>query len=129
MTQASKDASDVPVIPEHLQPVLVRLTWNGAYNLRRTLTNPHDRFPDLLAGGQRLFTGLGKYTTLAAIGVENNLKALGLVERRSLPWNGPEEHHAHESLCMTPLGRDVAEFLNQNWNQIGHTFREGRKER
>lgn len=118
----------VTEIPEHLRPILARLTWNGAYNLRRTLVAPHERFPDLLAGGQRLFTGLGKYTTLAAIGVENNLRALKLVEERSLPWNGPEPHHAHDSTCITPLGREVAEFLNQNWDEICHTFREGRRE-
>lgn len=107
---------------------IAKLTYNGAANLVGTLEHPCERFPDLLNGERRLFTGLGKYTTLSAIGVTNHLKKLGLVEERYLPWNGPDsplQKNGWESPCLTELGRQVAEYAKANWDDI--EFREGGK--
>jgi hypothetical protein len=101
---------------EDIARIVGRLTWNGAYNLMRTITNPHGQFPDLLAGGDRLYTGLGKWTTIAATGVENHLKALGLIAPRMLPWNGIDR--GWESLCLTPLGQRVASHVHTHWGTI-----------
>ena len=87
-----------------------RLTYNGASNLRGTIQHPHAEYPDWVNGERRLYTGLGKWTYLAATGVENHLLALKLAERRD------------KSLCITPLGRQVAEYLHEHWDTI--TFRD-----
>src|SRR3954469_19343110 len=104
----------------HTQPdpaaLCRRLTYNGAANLKGTIERPHARFPDLFNGGDRLWTGMGKWTTLAAIGVENHLLAKGMAERRSLPWHGDwRDTHSGKSLCLTPLGRIVAQYLHDHW--------------
>lgn len=112
---------------DDIAPILARLTWNGAHNLMQSVVAGHERFPDLLNGGRRLHTGLGKWTTLAAIGVENNLIALKLIEPRWLPWNGPERHQGWESPCLTPLGRRVAEHLRDHWDTL--TFRDAAERR
>lgn len=101
--------------------VIGKLTYNGAANLVGTLEHPNERFPDLLNGDRRLFTGLGKYTTLSAIGVTNHLKKLGLIEDRYLPWNGPDNgpmKNGWESPCLTLLGREVAEYAKAHWDEI-----------
>jgi hypothetical protein len=111
---------------DQIAPIVAKLTYNGAANLVGTLEHPNERFPDLLNGDRRIFTGLGKYTTLSAIGVCKHLTKLGLIEDRYLPWNGPDEtwvKHGWESHCLTPLGREVAEYTKKHWNEL--TFREG----
>jgi hypothetical protein len=113
---------------DHVMAAIAKLTYNGAANLVGTLEHPCERFPDLLNGEHRLFTGLGKYTTLSAMGVTNHLRKLGLIEDRYLPWNGPDNgpiKHGWESPCLTPLGREVAEYAKANWDDI--EFREGGK--
>ncbi|NTF18173.1 hypothetical protein G6L37_07120 [Agrobacterium rubi] len=116
------------MISESVKQAVAKLTYNGAANLVGTLEHPNERFPDLLNGDRRLFTGLGKYTTLSAMGVTNHLKKLGLIEDRYLPWNGPDNgpiKNGWESPCLTELGRDVAEYAKANWDRID--FREGGK--
>lgn len=115
---------------EAITTALKRLTYNGAYNLVGTLKHPHEEFPDLLYGGRRLSTGLGKYTTLSTIGIRNNLRSIGLIEERYLPWNGPDEgwiKNGHNSECITPLGRAVAELLLSDWDSYAVNLREGGK--
>lgn len=109
-------------IPDR-EKILRALTWNAAWNLKETITGPHERFPDLLNGGRRISTGLGKWTSLAAGGVESNLLKHGLVEPRWLPWNGTEPHQGWESLCLTPLGREIAAHVEAHWDAL--TFRDG----
>lgn len=97
---------------DDLEALCRRLTYNGAVNLRYTIKRPHPEHPDLVNGGERLYTGLGKYTTLAHIGVENHLIALKLAEWRD------------KRFCVTPLGRQVAQYLHDNWDTVSRTFRQ-----
>lgn len=83
--------------------VLAKLTENGAITLKRTIDAPMDRFPDLAGGQLGVYTGPGKWTTLAAIGVEKHLCSLGLASMRA------------GQLLLTPDGRHVAEYVASNW--------------
>lgn len=126
--------TDKPDLIEHptadeILAILKRLTWNGAYNLRRTITNPHARFPDLLNGGERITTGLGKWTHIAMLGVLRNLTSLELIEERWIPWNGPDTDKSWKCDCLTPLGRHIAEHVHDHWGDIAHKFRDGSKNR
>jgi hypothetical protein len=110
---------------DHITAVIAKLTYNGAANLVGTLEHPNEKFPDVLNGTRRIYTGLGKYTTLSAIGVTNHLKKLGLIEERYLPWNGPDNgpiKNGWETPCLTGLGREVAEYAKSNWDDL--EFRE-----
>lgn len=90
-----------------------RLTINGAITL-------HHSFRDLRKGEQpqvgRVFTGNGKWTTLAAIGVENSLISLGLTEMQKLypddPWDKTE------ILCWSRLGLEVGHYITTHWNEL-----------
>lgn len=97
---------------DYLAPLAAKLTWNGAYNLRHTVTDPCPLNPDNVCGKGRIFTGLGKWTTLAAIGVENNIIRVGAAERRG------EFDHAY----ITPLGRELAAYIHAHWDEL--TFRD-----
>lgn len=99
---------------DYLAPIAAKLTWNAAYNLRGTVANPCPNNPNAIHGKGRVHTGLGKWTTLAAIGVENNIKSLGLGEDVLMDWGG---YHVH----ITPLGREMAAYLNAHWDDL--TFR------
>jgi hypothetical protein len=83
--------------------ILAKLTENGAITLRRTVEFPMDRFPDLAGGQLGVYTGPGKWTTLAAIGVEKHLCSLGLASMRA------------GQVLLTPEGRQVAEYVAANW--------------
>lgn len=107
---------------DYLAPIVAKLTINGAINLRASINRPHDEVPDLVNSGHRLFTGLGKWTYIAALGVRRHLVALGLAEERYIDWN--KDGRGWKSLCMTPLGRSVAEYLHTNWDALGGTFRD-----
>lgn len=122
-SRATADAVSAAVETPDREKILRGLTWNAAWNLKETITGPHERFPDLLNGGRRISTGLGKWTSLAASGVESNLLKHGLVEPRWLPWNGPGRHQGWESLCLTPLGREIATHVDAHWDTL--TFRDG----
>lgn len=111
---------------DHIASVVAKLTYNGAANLVGTLAHPNERFPDLINGKRRIYTGLGKYTHLSAMGVLNHLRKLELIEDRYLPWNGPDNgpiKNGWESPCLTALGREVAEYVRDNWDSL--EFREG----
>lgn len=98
---------------DYLAPIAARMTWNAAFNLRRTVTHPCPLNPENVHGTGTIHTGLGKWTTLAARGVENNMVSLGLAERRP-PW---------DRAYITPLGREMAAYLNEHWDEL--EFREG----
>lgn len=107
---------------DYLAPIAAKLTINGALNLRSTVTEPCPSNPDAVHGrGGRIFTGLGKWTTIAAIGVENHLLQLGLAEK---VWTGTYWHHLHEEkhknmVCrITPLGREVAAYITAHWDEL-----------
>lgn len=113
-------------VDDRILEIVRKLTFNGAANLVGTLEHPNSRFPDLLNGDRRIFTGLGKYTTLSAMGVMKHLKKLALVEDRYLPWNGPDSgpiKNGWDSPCLTSLGREVAVYVKANWDSL--EFREG----
>lgn len=93
---------------DYLAPIAAKLTLNAAINLANTVKNPCPLNPENLHGKGRIFTGLGKWTTLAAIGVENNLIALGLGVRR------PPYNYAY----ITPLGKELAAYIHANWDNL-----------
>jgi hypothetical protein len=97
-----------PARNDYLAAIAAKLTWNAAFNLRRSVTHPCPLNPHSVHGRGRIFTGPGKWTTLAAIGVENNIISLGLAERR------PPTNWAY----ITPLGRDVAAYVNDHWGDL-----------
>lgn len=101
---------------DYLSPIIAKLTINGAINLRASIDDPHERFPDLVNSGHRIFTGSGKWTYLAAFGVRRHLIALGLAEERYIDWNG--NGRGWDGLCMTPLGRELAEYIATHWDEV-----------
>lgn len=102
---------------ERLKSIAAKLTINGAINLRSTVTDPCSLNSNAVHGKGRVFTGLGKWTTLAAIGVENHLKSLGLAEDSpKMSWGG-------RHTWITPLGREVAAYLAANWDELQGSFR------
>ena len=107
---------------QDIASLAAKVTYNGAVNLRGTIENPHDRFPDVLNGNSRIYAGEGKWTHIGATAVERNLTALGLAGMVYLPWNGPDvgrfEKNGFETLCVTPLGREVGVYIAANFNEL-----------
>lgn len=99
---------------DYLAPIAAKLTLNAAINLRHSVESPCPLNPESWHGTGRIYTGLGKWTTLSVIGIENNIISLGLAERRP-PWDWA---------YLTPLGREVAQYVRDHWESL--TFRAGR---
>ncbi|WP_024517106.1 hypothetical protein [Bradyrhizobium sp. Tv2a-2] len=93
--------TDIPAIAS-------RLTIIGAINVKDAGKNEDDSCG-------RIHTGLGKWTHIAALGVERSLTKLGLVEVRG----------KHDGLFWTPLGKEVGAYVRANWDKL--KFRDGRK--
>lgn len=93
---------------DFLAPLAKRLTINAAINLRAWFKEPgrEDRIKPW--GPGRIFTGLGKYTTLAAIGVENNMIAVGAAEK----------HGEFGFVRITDTGRTLAEYIHCHWEEL-----------
>lgn len=108
--------------PSEVALVAARLTYNGAANLRQTIVAPNKDHPELINGGSRLSTGLGKWTHIAARGVENNLIATKVAEGRHIDFN--DDGRGWEALCITPLGREVAYYIDTHWDALAATFRD-----
>lgn len=109
---------DSPIWPvcdrEHdLLSLAKQLTLNAA------ITLSHSAFDQGCVG--RVFTGSGKYTTLAAIGVVSNLEKLGLIEERPLYADAP---HSLVSI-WTRLGIDLCQFITEHWDEI--SFRDPKR--
>ena len=104
---------------DYIAPIIARLTYNGATNLVGTLRHPDPDYPDMINGRQRIYTGFGKWTTIAAQGVENHLIALGLAEPKKVG-----EDRLFEILCITPLGREVAEYVDHAWDDVAPNLRD-----
>lgn len=106
---------------DYLAPIAARLTYNGAATLRATIENPSAIEPDAIGGRERVFTGLGKWTSLAAQAVRRHLCGLGLAE---MVWTGTywhqnrEEHQKNMRCRITPLGREVAAYLSAHWDEL-----------
>ena len=115
---------------DYLAQIVVRLTYNGAVNLRETVENPCDLAPDNVHGRCRMYTGPGKYTSLAARAVERHLCALGLAE---MAWDGSYWHDARQEdqrnmRCqITPLGREVAAYVASHWDELSTALQDSRK--
>ena len=90
--------------------ILPKLTVNGAVNIKASITKPSEESPDAVNGGHRLFTGLGKWTSLAALGVAKHLISLGLAEWRRK--DSEYQHQKYRYLALTPFGREVAAYLH-----------------
>lgn len=113
---------------DYLAPIAARLTYNGAVNLKATVEDPDPLNPDGVRGRGRIFTGIGKYTTLAARGVESHLCKLGLGEMvwTGTYWHGDRQEHQKNMRCrITPLGREMAAYVTANWDDLVPKFREG----
>lgn len=111
---------------DYIAPIVAKLTYNGASNLKGTLQDPSLNYPLSINGNQRIFTGLGKWTHIAALGVERHLISLGLAELVKVDVNGSYST-PFEMLYITPLGREVAQYLIDNEDALRGTFRDGRK--
>jgi hypothetical protein len=101
---------------QDIEAIVGRLTYNGAVNLRGFVEDNDPVNPDMPKGRGHFYTGSGKYTTLAAIGVENHLVKHGLAVRTG----------AYGHLEITPLGRQVAAHVAGHWNVLYGTFRNAR---
>lgn len=93
---------------DYLAQIAAKLTINAAINLRYSVSDPCPLNPESIHGKGRIFTGLGKWTTLAARGVENNMVALGIAER----------HPPYDHALITPLGREVAQYVHDHWDEL-----------
>lgn len=100
---------------QDVDAIIAKVSYNGAVNLMATLEEPGSYHPGQLAGDKRIFTGLGKWTYIAALGVFNGLEALGLVTEEP---NGEFDYdrlssraYARSTDVITPLGRRVAARL------------------
>lgn len=103
---------------DYLAEIAKKLTWNGATNLRSTVTNPCPLNPDAVHGKGRMWLGFGKWTTLGVIGVERHLVKLGLGEMVATRASG-------QQWCrITPLGREMAAYLDKHWDELSDQFRE-----
>lgn len=94
---------------DHIAPILRKLTVNAGITLK------HQKQPTVgepLSG--RVFTGLGKFTSLAADGVISNMRVNGLVIEV-----GP-----HRTARLTPLGVQVALYLMAHWDDVSHLLRD-----
>lgn len=100
---------------DYIAPILKRLTLNGARNLKNTLEQPSQLYPDAINGNRRIDTGSGKWTHIAALGVENNLRSLGLTEDREVRVTGDRTWTMN---AITPLGREVAAYLIAHWDDV-----------
>lgn len=109
---------------QSIADILARLTYNGAENLRATAERPSPEDPDRVNGGERIYTGTGKWTHIAAVGVERHLISMGLAHIvRDYP-NGPYST-PFEYLNVTPLGREVASHVAAHWESLRGGFRTG----
>jgi hypothetical protein len=99
------------VTNDYIEPLIQRLTYNAAVTLRNTVERPSPH-GDYLGGDQRIFTGLGKWTTIAAGGVANCCVANGLAEERPYRPNGALYTY------ITPLGKEVARYLSDHWDDV-----------
>jgi hypothetical protein len=104
---------------ECIQAVVAKLTTNGAITLWSSIQHPRD---DDQCG--RMFTGAGKWTTLASIGVENHLRKLKLIEDREVK----DDYRTRTYRVWSPLGREVAKYLFDHWEDLTGTFRDGRRD-
>lgn len=92
---------------DYLAPIIQGLTYNMAVTLRAAHQDPCPWDATVLTGNKRIYTGLGKWTTIAAIGVYRGLEKRGLVH----PDGSALDGH------MTPLGMEVAEHISREWPQ------------
>ena len=112
---------------DYIAPIAALLTYNGAVTLRATVENPSTIDPDAIGGRERIFTGLGKWTSIAAQAIRRHLCKLGLSE---MVWTGTywhpyrEERHKNMRCRITPLGREVAAYITANWDDLLPNFRE-----
>lgn len=95
--------------------VVRTLSFNMAMTLRATVDQPNPHDPDSLGGKGRIYTGLGKYTTVAARGVFMGLRKRGLAVSRP---HDPQRPEIGESYLITAKGRRVAEYVRDHWRNL-----------
>lgn len=100
---------------DYIASILKRLTLNGARNLKGTLEHPSADYPDAINGNRRIDTGSGKWTHIASLGVEANLRSLKLVEDREIDLGN---YQTWTMIAITPLGREVAAYLIAHWDDL-----------
>ncbi|WP_333702923.1 hypothetical protein [Sphingobium yanoikuyae] len=112
---------------DYIAPVLKKLTYNGALAVRHTVEFPHPDIPRLLNGScSRIHTGLGKWTTIAAIGVENNIRASGLIEEFDAGpiWRPGQWERPWIVNVLNDLGMEVAHYLLAHWDEAHFDLRD-----
>jgi hypothetical protein len=102
---------------DYIAKIVAKITYNAAITLKSSIESPSPH-GDFLGGSQRIFTGLGKWTCLAAGGVANCCIANGLAEERP--------HKPGGTLCtyITPLGKEVAQYLIDHWDDAKKIVRD-----
>ena len=105
---------------DYIALIIAKITYNAAVTLKNTIESPSP-LGDFLGGTERIFTGLGKWTSLAAGGVANCCIVNGLAEERP--------HKPGGSLCtyITPLGREVAQHLIDHWDDVRSKLRDPKR--
>lgn len=94
---------ETPMDPR-FESVIAALTYNALVTLQQAHRYRDPRFPGAICGSRRVYTGTGKWTSIAALGVLNCLAKHKLVN----PSDG---------YMMTPLGIDVAAYLATDSNR------------
>lgn len=95
-----------------LDVIVAKLTYNGAVTLRRTVEKEEATDRDRL----NVFTGTGKWTTLALMGVFYGLRSKGCAEERVNGFNsGVHGPRPYTGYYLTPLGRRVGEHIRDHW--------------
>ena len=107
--------------PAQLAP---KLTYKRAVKLKATVEDSDPLDPDGVRGSGRIFTGRGKYMTLAARDLESHLYKLGLGEMVWIGtyWHGDRQEHQQNMACrITPLGREMAAYVSEHWDGLAWT--------
>lgn len=104
---------------DYLKEIAEKLTINMAVNLLHGV-DPAEDFPGryFISTG-RLHTGMGKWTTLAAIGIENGFKSRGLAE--NVVCERPSTFSGYGPITMlflTPLGVEVGNYVKAHWDDL-----------
>lgn len=100
---------------DDITTLVARLTKNGAINLRGTINHPSVEHPLAINGVYGIYTGSGKWTSVAATAVERHLVGLGLAVRGDVSLGDGVKQ---AMVFVTPLGLRVARYLVAHWPDL-----------
>lgn len=94
---------------EELLAIMRGMTLNMQISMKRL----HDY--DYKVGRNSICTGLGKYTTMALMGVCNGLEKRGMIVKVYKDESARRQGNHHWE--VTPLGRAVADYAAATWDE------------